>query len=277
MTTQQLLNNQQNKKKPDYVSYSSIKDWKFCPNYFKITRIDGIPSGRDSIHTAFGKALHNTNEKIFQQEKEGSFDYPKDFSDNFSQEISSLPKEIREGISQKDLKDFEQQGKELSELVYPAAKEYFGEFEFVSAEENIMEDIEEYKADDFKFKGFIDLVIKTKKDNVYHIIDWKTCSWGWEPQKKADAMVTYQLTYYKHFFGKKHGIPSEKIETHFGLLKRTAKKDKVELFRVTSGEKKVNNALKLLQECVYNVDNERFIKNKLSCANCNFHKTIHCP
>ena len=90
-------------------------------------------------------------------------------------------------------------------------------------------------------------------------------------------MVTYQLTYYKHFFAKKHGIPEDKIETHFGLLKRTAKKDKVELFRVSSGEKKVNNALKLLQECVHNVDHERFIKNKLSCSMCSFHRTPHCP
>ena len=71
-------------KKPDYVSYSSIKDWKFCPHYYKITRIDKVAAGRESIHTAFGKALHSTSERIFKQEKEGSFDYPKDFSTNFS-------------------------------------------------------------------------------------------------------------------------------------------------------------------------------------------------
>jgi hypothetical protein len=263
-------------KKPDYVSYSSIKDWKFCPFYYKLTRIDRISAGRESIHTAFGKALHATSERIFKQEKEGSFDYPKDFSSNFSKEISALSKDIREGISEKDLKDFEEQGRELADLVYPAAQQYFGEFEYVSAEEDLLEEIEEYKIDDYKYKGYIDLVLKTK-DGKYNIIDWKTCSWGWEPQKKNDAMVTYQLTYYKHFFAKKHGIPIDKIETHFGLLKRTAKKDKVELFRVSSGEKKVSNALKLLQECVHNVDHERFIKNKLSCSMCSFRKTQHCP
>lgn len=264
-------------KKPDYVSYSSIKDWKFCPQYYKITRIDGVPAGRDSIHTAFGKALHSTLEKVFKQEKEGSFDYAKDFSENFTKEIISLPEEIRKDISEKDLKDFHEQGKELSVLALPAMQEYLGDFEYISAEENIMEDIEEYKIDDYKFKGFIDLILRSKKDNVYHIVDWKTCSWGWETQKKNDAMVTYQLTYYKHFFGKKMNIPADKIETHFGLLKRTAKKDKVEIFRVTSGDKKVNNALKLLQECVYNVDHDRFVKNKMSCSKCKFHKTQHCP
>jgi RecB family exonuclease len=264
-------------KKPDYVSFSSIKDWKFCPFYYKLTRIDGVRAGRESIHTAFGKALHSTLEKVFAQEKEDSFDYSKDFSSNFSKEISALAEDIKKTISEKDIKDFDEQGKELAQLAYPAAKQYFGDFEFISAEENLMEDIEEYKIDDFKFKGYIDLVLRSKTDKKYHIIDWKTTSWGWEPQKKNDAMTTYQLTYYKHFLAKKINTQPENIETHFGLLKRTAKKDKVELFRVSSGEKKVNNALKLLQECVHNVDHERFVKNRLSCTKCSFHKTSHCP
>lgn len=264
-------------KKPDYVSFSSIKDWKFCPFYYKITRIDGIAAGRESIHTAFGKALHSTLERVFKQEKEDSFDYSKDFSSNFEKEISVLSEDVKKELTEKDIKDFDVQGRELAYLAFPAAKEYFGEFDFVSAEENLMEDIEEYKIDDFKFKGYIDLVLKTKADKKYHIIDWKTCSWGWEPQKKNDAMTTYQLTYYKHFFAKKLNTNPDNIETHFGLLKRTAKKDKVELFRVSSGEKKVNNALKLLQECVHNVDHERFVKNKLSCSKCSFHRTSHCP
>jgi hypothetical protein len=264
-------------KKPDYVSFSSIKDWKFCPFYYKITRIDGIAAGRESIHTAFGKALHSTLERVFKQEKEDSFDYSKDFSSNFEKEISALAEDVKKALTEKDIKDFDSQGRELAYLALPAAKEYFGEFDFVSAEENLMEDIEEYKIDDFKFKGYIDLVLKTKADKKYHIIDWKTCSWGWEPQKKNDAMTTYQLTYYKHFFSKKLNTNSDNIETHFGLLKRTAKKDKVELFRVSSGDKKVNNALKLLQECVHNVDHERFVKNRLSCSKCSFHRTSHCP
>lgn len=264
-------------KKPDYVSYSSIKDWKFCPFYYKLTRINGISAGRESIHTAFGKAVHSTVEKILKQEKEDSFDYQKDFSDNFRKELESLSKEISDRLSEKDRVDFNSQGRELVNLVLPSMKKYFGEFNFISAEENILEEIEEYKIDDFKYKGFIDLVIQTKNDNVYHIVDWKTCSWGWEPEKKSDALVTYQLTYYKHFFAKKHNISPDKIETHFGLLKRTAKKDKVELFRVTSGEKKVNNALKLLQECVHNIDRETFVKNRLSCSKCSLHKTVHCP
>lgn len=275
MSLQQNQTNQ-SLKNPDYVSFSSIKDWKFCPRYYKLTRIDGLPSGVDSIHTAFGKALHSTSEKIFKQEKQESFDYAKDFVDSFNKEIGNLQKDIRDKISKKDLEDFTSQGKELAHLVYPETVKYLGDFQYVSAEEHLMEDIIEYQRDDFKFKGFIDLVLKTNDGN-YHIIDWKTCSWGWEQEKKNDTMTTYQLSFYKNFFAKKHSIPLDKIETHFGLLKRTAKKDKVEIFRVSNGEKKLNNALKLLQECVHNIDHQRFIKNRLSCTQCKFNKTPQCP
>ncbi len=59
------------------------------------------------------------------------------------------------------------------------------------------------------FKGFIDLVIKTP-DGKYHVIDWKTCSWGWDMKKKTDKMMAYQLSFYKNYFAKKHNIDLKK-------------------------------------------------------------------
>ena len=159
-------------------------------------------------------------------------------------------------------------------MAVPALRSHFGDFEVVSTEEDIYESIEAFE--DYSFKGFIDLVIKTP-DNKYHIIDWKTCSWGWNTQKKSDPMTTYQLTYYKHFYNKKHGIPLDEIETHFALLKRTAKKDLVEIFRVTSGKRKMSNAIDLLNKALYNIQSGKFIKNKLACNRCEFKNTEHCP
>ena len=119
-------------------------------------------------------------------------------------------------------------------------------------------------------------MIKTE-DGRHHVIDWKTCSWGWNFHRKTDTMTTYQLSYYKHFYSKMSGIEFDNIDTHFVLMKRTAKKDIIELVKVGNGTKKVNNALKLLENTAYNVDSENFIKNKLSCGKCDFHKTEHCP
>ena len=139
--------------------------------------------------------------------------------------------------------------------------------------------VKDFVENKYDFKGFIDLVIKTK-DEKYHIIDWKTCSWGWDSRKKNDKMVTYQLTLYKHFFAQKLQIDPEDVETHFALLKRTAKQNRVEFFRVTSGPKKTQNALKLLNKALYNIKNKRYIKNRLSCTagyGCKFYRTEHCP
>ena len=169
----------------------------------------------------------------------------------------------------------EKQGSELSHLIHPAVKAYFKNYKVYSVEERLQEPIKEYVENEYDFKGYIDLVLKTE-DNKYHIIDWKTCTWGWDSRKKADPMSVYQLIFYKHYFAKKHDIDPENIEVHFGLLKRTAKKNQVELFRVTSGKKRSENAIKLLNKALYNINNKNYLKNRLSCRNCEFYKTEHC-
>jgi len=47
-----------------HVSFSAIKDWKFCPYYHKLTRIDKIKVFEGNIYTAFGKAIHDTCEAM---------------------------------------------------------------------------------------------------------------------------------------------------------------------------------------------------------------------
>ena len=148
----------------------------------------------------------------------------------------------------------------------------FGSYKVVSTEEKLMVPVE---GSDFNFKGYIDLVVQTD-DGKYHIIDWKTCSWGWDMRKRSDPMVTYQLTLYKKFFAIKHNIDPELIETHFVLLKRTAKKNNVEFVDVSSGTIKTNNATKLLMLALSNIEKQKSIKNRLSCKNCQFYKTEHC-
>jgi RecB family exonuclease len=145
----------------------------------------------------------------------------------------------------------------------------------VSVEEKLLEEMDDIESFGKKFKGFIDMVIKTP-DEKYHIIDWKTCSWGWSRDKKSDPMTTYQLTYYKNYFSRKHNINPNQIETYFVLLKRTAKLGNVEVMRVTSGQKKTTNALKVLENAVINIERGNYIKNRLNCKYCKFHKTEHC-
>tara|TARA_R110000744_G_scaffold95951_5_gene185359 strand:- start:825 stop:1343 length:519 start_codon:yes stop_codon:yes gene_type:complete len=169
------------------------------------------------------------------------------------------------------------QGKKIIPRIEDALNDYFEDFDVIGVEIPLMESIE--NEDGYKFKGFIDAVVATP-DGKVHIFDWKTCSWGWDMRKKSDKLVTYQLTLYKHFFCQKMDIDPKDVETHFALLKRTSDKNRVEFFRVTSGAKKTQNALKLLSTALYNIKNKRYIKNRLSCTSgfgCKFYKTDHCP
>lgn len=253
------------------ISFSELKTWNECAFKHKLNYIDGIKSFTGNQYTAFGTALHYVCEVRVQE----------DITDNRAAEIfkESFIKELKsldpDSIDKKMSLQMVDQGKNLVKFILPELKKSFEEFEVVSVEEQLFEGITEFETD-FNFKGFIDLVIKTP-DGKYHIIDWKTCSWGWNAQKKSDPMTVYQLSFYKNYFAKKHGIDPKNVETYFALLKRTAKKDNVEIFRVTNGPKRVANAVDLLHRALTHINSENYIKNKLSCSKCEFYKTPHCP
>ena len=254
-----------------HISYSELKDWHFCAFYHKLTRVDGIDGFKGNAYTAFGTAMHSVCEKkLLKEDIESDF-----FVKELKKNITELPKDV--DIDQRLVLDMIGQGKRIIPEIEDALNDYFEEFEVLAVEMPLMEDIDGHP--NYKFKGFIDAVVATP-DGKVHIFDWKTCSWGWNVQKKNDKMVTYQLTLYKKYFCQKMNIDPKNVETHFALLKRTAKKNQVEFFRVTSGPRKTENALKLLNTALYNIKNQRYIKNRLSCTGgygCKFYKTEHCP
>ena len=253
-----------------HISFSALKNWDFCPFYHKLTYVDRIRLFEGNIYTAFGTALHETCEKLTLNQ---TSDYQKTFIEAFKSEVQKL-KNIPEEHAPLIL-EMTDQGLELASMVMEALSIKFPEYTVVSAEESINVPIERSPGD-YDYKGFLDLVIKTP-DGKYHIIDWKSCSWGWDMERKTDKITTYQLTYYKKFFCQKHNIEPEMVETYFGLLKRTAKKNKIEIFRVSSGPRKVKNALNILNQAVYNIHNNNHPKNRLKCTKCEFNKTEWCP
>ena len=97
----------------------------------------------------------------------------------------------------------------------------------------------------------------------------------------AESTVIVDLGQLKdQLLAESEGVDPKDVETHFALLKRTAKSNRVEFFRVTSGPKKTQNALKTLNMALYNIKNKRYIKNRLSCPGgygCKFYNTKHSP
>ena len=254
-----------------HISFSELKDWVHCAFYHKLTRVDKIDGFTGNEYTAFGSAIHSVCEKKLLEEE-----IKEDF---FVKELKKNITELDEdhNINKKLVLDMVGQGKRIIPEIQDALDSYFDNYEVLAVEMPLMEDIGGH--DEYKFKGYIDAIVKTD-DNKIHIFDWKTCSWGWNAKKRSEPMVTYQLTLYKHYFCQKMGIDPKDVETHFALLKRTASKNRVEFFRITSGPKKTQNALKLLNKALYNIKNKRYIKNRLSCTGgygCKFYKTEHCP
>ena len=251
-----------------HISYSEMKDWAFCAFYHKLTRIDRVKGFKGNAFTAFGTAVHTICERKLLKKKANE----ETFVQEFEKCLEKLDDDVQ--VDQKLVNDMRQQGQLIVPEIEEALSEYFKDFEVVAVELPLYEHINGH--DGYKFKGYIDAIVKTP-DGKTHVFDWKTTSWGWNAKRRGDAITTYQLTLYKHFLSKKMEIDPKSIETHFALLKRTAKKNRVEFFRVTSGPRKTENALNMLNKALYNIKNKRYIKNRLSCNKCNFRHTEYCP
>ncbi len=253
------------------ISYSEFKTWKECPFKHNLSYVEGMRSFKGNLYSAFGTAIHEVCESILLKKEK---DLESTFNESFEREILAS-KALGVEIDPKLKAELQLQASPIYSELEKALKDKFGKFEVFSVEEPLYEKIEEFESYDRSFKGFIDAVLKTEDGN-YHIIDWKTCSWGWPSQKKSDPIVNYQLTFYKNFFCKKNDIDPKKVKTMFVLLKRTAKKERIEFLEVTSGAKKTGNSLKLLENAVINIENNVKIKNRLSCKYCDFYKTENC-
>lgn len=266
-----------------HISFSELKEWVNCPWKHKLMYLEKLKQFKGNEYTAFGTALHTVCENLVTIDALGTQDTEKynpneSFQQEFLYNLSNLKKSCPDMIFNTDLvSSMRLQADYIIKHILPELKTYFGKFELIGVEEELYLPIDDQEQ---KFKGFIDLVVYTPQDKKYHIIDWKTCSWGWDSRRRTEKMVTYQLTLYKHFWCKKHNKDYNEVLTHFALLKRTAKKKNVEIFKVTNGAKKIGNALKLLNKSLYNINKKNFIKNKLSChgryGTCEFYKSEHC-
>jgi hypothetical protein len=254
--------------KKQRISFSELKIWNECAYKHKLLYIDELKKFIGNEYTAFGTAMHHLCEKIIVDPKTSE----SVFVNKLIEEFGEL--KIDDNLL---LEQFTDQGKKIIPDILPAIQKAFPEMEVFSIEEEIFEDISDLvpESEITNFKGFIDLVLKTP-DGKYHIIDWKTCSWGWNREKRQDKIIAYQLVLYKHFFSKKHNVSVSDINTYFTLLKRTAKNDSVEVFKVSSGKKRTTDALSLLKKAIFNIKSENFLKNRLSCKRCEFKNTVNC-
>jgi hypothetical protein len=150
---------------------------------------------------------------------------------------------------------------------------------------------------DIKFKGYIDMVIKTKSkrgETILYICDFKTAGWGWPMEKKQDKELHFQILLYKYFFCKKHGLDPDNVRTAFVLLLRAprpvARGSKVlqvpvQFMPISAGPVSVDRAVTELNKDITQLkkrfDSGTLIKNHKNCIDdwderCPYLGTEHC-
>jgi len=266
-----------------HISYSEISDHIECSYRHKLKHIDKISLDNGSIHTCFGKALHDTLEHYVKTKiMKSAYEVKK----QFYYEVLELVNEDKRKEALENIEEFSECITDIIEQFPKWIDEEFPGWQLVEAEHYLFEPIE--KQTNINFKGYIDLIIKipVKKNKrhpdgyKYVLMDYKTCSWGWKADQKRDFKKQMQLILYKHFWCRFMGIELTDVSCAFVLLKRVAKKSdnsRIEVVPVSVGEKAVEKALQQVNSSINQIKRGFVTKNRFACEPfCPYKGTEHC-
>jgi hypothetical protein len=268
--------------KKQHVSFSEIKLFHECSFRHKLKYIDGINMDSDSVHTTFGKVIHDVSEHFFMTREMQI--------ERFEPALRAvwLEHKFADAPTNQPVEGWIKSGLQiLTELPAWIDETFPGWLPF-AAEELLMEHIDQHP--DILLKGFVDVVIRVPKKKqpknateiVYDfwIIDLKTCSYFWRKDKIMDHNVYNQVVIYKYFWCMKHGIDPKNVKTAFALLRRAVPKKSTGcclLLTVSSGPVTLAKAVKWVNNMIATVKRGIAIKNRYNCQWCPYAKTDFCP
>jgi hypothetical protein len=265
-----------------HVSYSEVKMWHQCSWSHKLKYIDGIDENSASVHTSFGKCIHDACES---------------FTKTKFMDIEKAKQAIRDVWIAEDFENKTNGKEKVASWLLSAERiltelpgwmdENFPGWEAVSSEELLLESIEKHP--ELLLKGFVDIIIKTPKPSKdptkpvkwqIWVLDYKTCSYYWLKDKVADPNMYNQIVLYKHFWCLKHGVDPKEVRTAFILLRRTVPKKStgsIKLQPIASGPVTMERAVKWLTDMIFTIKRKFYVKNRFSCKYCPYKETEHCP
>jgi hypothetical protein len=276
----------------NHISYSELFNWMECSYHHKLKHINKIDLDGASIHTAFGHVVHGALEQYVVT---GKMPNVEECIEDFKKRLGELLFTDK-AVTAAEAQEFIDAMPNILEQAPKFLDEEFPGWTLVAAEEYLFEPIEGQT--NKYFKGFIDLVIKVPKRRkgkitrlsglkgetvngewVYWLIDWKTTNWGWRAEQKRSFEKQMQLILYKHFWCQKMNVPLKEARCGYGFLRRKPRKDgtRIDVLPISVGPTAVEKALKQLHNALNQIQNKRFIKNKMSCRFCPYAGTVHCP
>lgn len=284
-----------------YISYSEVSLWRSCQQRWKIDFLDGKRFHGNGIHLDFGTAIHAAIESFKRRIHPppggiGPLERllaPDEAVEVFVSALRELNAKngprYREKERDVDLGFFLKAGENIIRRFHECDE--LARAEVVYNEHELFLPIDRTDGAEIKFKGYIDLVIKTKDKRgnvILYIVDFKSCSWGWDRKKREDKELQDQLFLYKHFLCKKFDLDPTNVRTAFVLLKKRPPKGvaPVEFFPVSAGPVSVQRSLNVLNEDITEMRRREstsdFKKDRSFCTNdfgdiCPYVHTSDCP
>lgn len=256
-----------------HVSFSEMRDWQDCSFRHKLKFVDKIVEDKPGIHLDFGTSVHAACENFLNTRVMDR----KVFLTSLKRLWNEHESLDQKTFTLKAFKEFGQQGLSILDEVAKWFDETFPGWELIDAEHALYEPLDNQP---HAFKGFIDVVIKVpgpKGKPVIWLLDWKTCSWGWNMEKKNDPNVKAQLVLYRNFWANKTGTNPKDVKCGFVLLKRTAKAGaRCELVTLSIGDAATERSLKVINSMVVSVKRGIAIKNRGACTFCPYYNTPNC-
>tara|TARA_R110001592_G_scaffold61537_1_gene187517 strand:+ start:4398 stop:5333 length:936 start_codon:yes stop_codon:yes gene_type:complete len=211
------------------ISYSQFAMYSTCPKHWELAYVKGLRTFSQSIHTIFGTAFHETLQNyltvMFEQSvtKANEIDINKYLAD----QMHSLYKEAVEKMggthfsTPKELNEFYSDGIAILDWFKKKRGQYFSakNEELIGIEVPIYHPVNDTN-DKVMMLGYLDIVVRDKRDGKITIIDIKTSTMGWNKYQKADKTKTSQLVLYKKYFADQYGFDVEKIDIKYMIMKR---------------------------------------------------------
>jgi len=211
------------------ISYSQFAMYSTCPKHWELAYVKGLRTFSQSIHTIFGTAFHETLQNyltvMFEQSvtKANQIDINKYLAD----QMHSLYKEAVDKMegnhfsSPRELNEFYSDGVAILDWFKKKRGQYFSakNEELIGIEVPIYHPVNDTN-NNVMMLGYLDIVVRDKRDGKITIIDIKTSTRGWNKYQKSDKTKTSQLVLYKKYFAEQYGFDVEKIDIKYMIVKR---------------------------------------------------------
>ena len=278
------------------ISHSQFTTYNDCNLKWKLRYVDELSLFGGNIYTLFGSAMHTVIQSYLNEMYNKSIVSADKLllDDMLKEEMVKEFNEIKEkwGVlpcEQKDMIEFYQDGLEIIKHFRKHRNRYFtkNNYELVGVEVPIFTTVQE----GVEFRSYLDIVLRNKISGDIIIIDLKTATRGWIHFQKKNFHKTSQLLLYKQFYSDKFGVPLDKIDVLFLILKRKiAKKSdfpisRLQRFEPSHGKISMNKTMKAFNEFrelifdskgEYKIDRNYSAKPGSACKFCEFYDTEYC-